>query len=62
MLDYDEAKRLVNQYLIKKLEDPDKTGCLLAKLQEDSDLLSQDGKEILARGTNEETGAKILTV
>ena len=62
VLDYEEAKRLVNQYLIKKLEDPDKTGCLLAKLQEDNDLLSQDGKEIISRGTNEETGSRIFTV
>lgn len=61
-LDYDEAKRLVQQYVIKKLEDPETTGCLLAKLQEDADLLSQDGSQIIARGSIEETGARILTV
>ena len=61
-LDYDEAKGLVQQYMIKKLQDPETTGCLLAKLQEDADLLSQDGSKVLARGSIEETGARILTV
>ena len=39
-LDYGEAKQLVQQYLIKKLQDPETTGCLVAKLQEDEDLVS----------------------
>ena len=61
-LDYDEARHQVQKYLTDRLENLETTGCLLAKLQDDNDLVSQDGLEIITRGSIEETGTRILTV